>query len=75
MDGPSHYQHAEVLADMASEDETGSEMERFHLAKAQVHATLALAAATGLQGINSRRETLDYAGWCEVTASPAEVTP
>ena len=41
MDGPSHYQHAETLLDLASDDETGSDLENFHLRKAQVHATLA----------------------------------
>ena len=45
MTGPEHYGHAEQLLDMAGDEEYGSEAEHYHLAKAQVHATLALAAA------------------------------
>ena len=73
MIGPGHYQHAETLLDMASEDETGSDMERFHLATAQVHATLALAAATALGTGYDGRPTPDYAAW--KNACSAEVTP
>jgi hypothetical protein len=50
MTGPEHYSYAEQLLAQASEDELGSDAERFHVAKAQVHATLALAAATALPG-------------------------
>lgn len=46
MTGPEHYKHAEVLLKTAAEADHGSEVERYALAKAQVHATLALAAAT-----------------------------
>lgn len=42
MTGEEHYRHAEQLLDMAAEDELGSDGERYRLAKAQVHATLAL---------------------------------
>lgn len=45
MTGPEHFQHAEVLLDMAGDDELGSDIERYRVAKAQVHATLALAAS------------------------------
>jgi hypothetical protein len=46
MTGPEHYQEAERLTNLAQ----GQEMEwaMFTLAQAQVHATLALAAATAL---------------------------
>jgi hypothetical protein len=43
--GPQHYAYAEQLLDFASEDEAGSPFESYHLRAAQVHATLALAAA------------------------------
>lgn len=63
MTGPEHYQHAEMLLDLASEDETGSDEERFHLAKAQAHATLALAAATALNDNESGMGSRDWAAW------------
>lgn len=45
MTGPGHFKMAEQLLDMATEDVADSDMERYHLAAAQAHATLALAAA------------------------------
>lgn len=47
MTGPEHYRQAERHIRLANEVTTadGSD-ERYHLAAAQVHATLALAAAT-----------------------------
>ena len=46
MTGPEHYQEAETKLQMAKEREPGSDGERYYLAAAQVHATLAQAAAT-----------------------------
>lgn len=46
MTGPEHYKHAEQLLDWAGDSELGSHEERYQLAAAQVHATLALAAAS-----------------------------
>jgi len=44
MTGPEHYCEAERLLEVAREDvNIGSELERYSLAAAQVHATLALA--------------------------------
>lgn len=51
--GPKHYRAAELLLDTARDAEGGGAMERFALAAAQVHATLALAAATALAATNS----------------------
>lgn len=49
MTGPEHYQYAQQLLENAGDEEGfGSDAERFYLAKAQVHATLALAAATAV---------------------------
>jgi len=45
MTGPEHYTEAELNLDAAVEAET-RDAERFHLLHAQVHATLAQAAAT-----------------------------
>ena len=48
MTGPEHYAEAELLMGKAKDAELGSEHERYYLAKGQVHATLALAAATAV---------------------------
>jgi hypothetical protein len=48
MTGPEHYREAEKLLDEANAEPAGSEMERYQLDAAQVHATLALTAATAL---------------------------
>ena len=50
MTGPEHYSYAEQLLDEAGDAENGSDHERYLVAAAQVHATLALAAATALPG-------------------------
>jgi hypothetical protein len=48
--GADHYNHAETLLELASDvpagDDDAVERENYLLQKAQVHATLALAAAT-----------------------------
>lgn len=49
MTGPEHYLKAEECLDHASRHEGGSNIERYNLAAAQVHATLALTAATAMQ--------------------------
>lgn len=47
MNGPEHYREAERLLESAREDvNIGSAEETYSLAAAQVHATLALTAAT-----------------------------
>lgn len=50
MTGPEHYGQAENLLGLADRSPMGSDEERFYLGGAQVHATLALAAATALTG-------------------------
>lgn len=51
MTGPEHYQHAEELLDRNGDCtcEDNCETCAWRAAKAQVHATLALAAATAIQ--------------------------
>lgn len=74
MNGPDHYRKAEQLLDLAKYSELGSDEERFQLAAAQVHATLALAAAVGtldaqsgpLQGYSLARSDEDAAAWAVV---------
>jgi len=46
MTADQHYQEAERLLEAAAKADIGSDGERYNLAAAQVHATLALAAAT-----------------------------
>lgn len=66
MTGPEHYQAAEELIDQAAADyESHCEVDaRFAVSRAQVHATLALAAATGVNssGKEERREWQYVAG-------------
>ena len=51
--GPEHYQAAEDHLKTAATEELGSAQERWLLVAAQVHATLALAAATALADHNA----------------------
>ncbi len=46
MNGPDHSAEAELHVRFASDCDSGTDSERVHLAYAQVHATLALVAAT-----------------------------
>jgi len=52
MNGPDHYRKAEELLVSAVETHEGGPADT-NLARAQVHATLALAAATALTGAAS----------------------
>ena len=45
MTGPEHYRESENALLRAQDSPEGSNSERYNLAAAQVHATLALAAA------------------------------
>ena len=62
MTGPEHYSEAERLVEMGELDDYPGEAERYlrDIARAQVHATLALAAATA-DPFDRQRE------WTEVT--------
>ena len=68
MTGPEHYKMAERC--LASVDEV-SETAMAYFAEAQVHATLALAAATA---ISYGKPPGEYAAWCEAAATKDEVT-
>lgn len=82
MTGPEHYREAERLADRAhyftygdgADPKTGAAL----AAEAQVHATLALAAATalGAQGFHGMH-TRDAHAWRQVAATtpPTPVDP
>lgn len=79
MNGPQHYEEAENLIDDAWQVRIDSDMEgsRMRLAAAQVHATLALAAALGtldafqgpISGYSLARSDSDSAAWQAVTGT------
>lgn len=50
MTGPEHYTEAQRLLTKALDEDEGTDAERYFLGAAQVHATLALAAATASAG-------------------------
>jgi hypothetical protein len=60
--GPEHYQQAEEHLKCAL-DGSRDALEKSHLAIAQVHATLAVAAATAL-GSTDAILTWDWEEWC-----------
>jgi hypothetical protein len=60
MTGPQHYLEAQREIAYANEAEFGSEM-NYHIALAQVHATLALAAATVTNGVAENRPSWSVA--------------
>lgn len=45
MSAVDHFAEAELALSAAQDCETGSDVERYYLAEAQVHATLAVAAS------------------------------
>ncbi|WP_406467089.1 hypothetical protein [Streptomyces sp. NBC_01594] len=65
MTGPEHYRAAEKLLDHAfGIEDRGSAEDVSLLAEAQVHATLALAAATAMHGHpDGQMHSSDYNAW------------
>lgn len=65
-DGPSHYREAERLADRAAKD-AGARLDKDGIANtlalAQVHATLALAAATAMGADSGEMPVEDIRAW------------
>lgn len=74
MTGPEHYRAAEEylyrLAERVAEGDCETAVAQYNLAKAQVHATLAVAAATALQPVIDGEESPWRLAmkWAEVTA-------
>lgn len=62
MTGPEHYREAERIIKEADGSQ-GMEVLMASRALAQVHATLALAAATALRGINAPLPEKDWDAW------------
>lgn len=73
MTGPEHYRRAEALLDMASDEDFDTEAERSRHAAAQVHATLALAAATALlSGAGGVIPLAEFDAWAKTAGEPEE---
>ncbi|MET8334427.1 hypothetical protein [Streptosporangium canum] len=73
MTGPENYREAEKLLDAAENTPMGSDEERYYLGAAQVHATLALAAATALNApLHDNTSTPDELAWHEVSGVKPE---
>ena len=70
MNGPEHYRRAESLMSAAEQSEKDGMWNRAggHVARAQVHATLALAAATIDAPRNVPDVSQEFAEWSGVLA-------
>lgn len=69
--GPEHYRRAEALINgLGAVDAPGTDETRDVLALAQVHATLALAAATALSGQNTMASS-EADAWWQAAGLPA----
>src|SRR5260221_13891369 len=73
MDGPSHYREAEMLLAQAFGPDHLTEEEPRLVWAANVHATLALAAATALRTTDGSLPDGAYREWYDLAARP-EVT-
>jgi hypothetical protein len=76
MTGPQHYQRAEQLIKQANAITDGFPSAAYEqaLLEAQVHATLALAAATAMNDFNPNGDGIpapDWAAWKAAAATPA----
>ncbi len=69
MNGPEHYKEAERLTNLAHDmaDQDDQVRADFIVARAQVHATLALAAATVDVGMTYDGSIGDEQAWAEAT--------
>lgn len=63
MTGPEHYREAEKHLAYAKSADFDSDSERYNLGAAQVHATLALAAATALNDAHEGMRLEDHHAW------------
>lgn len=68
MTGPEHYREAENALKHATSAEYGSDVERYDLARAQVHATLALASATAIQPATYEGQRPEWNEWAAVAS-------
>lgn len=76
MTGPEHYRKAEEHLAEAAEAAPDTPWERSHLAAAQIHATLALAAATALiDGTPPSDSHTAYRAWKQVAGPRKQPRP
>jgi len=68
--GPEHYRNAEQLLAQTESPSWHAEDSPATLAEAQVHATLALAAATGLNDYDGGMSVTTYRAWRAVAGEP-----
>ena len=75
MTGADHYREAERLLTVGV-NQRGSELDTICTAAAQVHATLALAAATALgrEGSDGTQPSQDRAAWFDAAAECRKAT-
>jgi len=71
MTGPEHYRLAEELLTEACETHDGQPADT-NIARAQVHATLALAAATALNDAEGGLSKLDWEAWRDTAGVKSE---
>jgi hypothetical protein len=72
MTGPEHYRAAEMLLAAADQiAEQGGDMGEM-LAAAQVHATLALAAATAMGSAKDGMPRVDFVAWDKAAGVPLD---
>lgn len=69
MTGPEHYTEAQRRLLMAWEEDSTPERSTQLVAEAQVHATLALAAATALRDSNGRLPSKDSWAWQQAASA------
>jgi hypothetical protein len=75
MTGAEHYQEAQRLLAVCAGPQRGTELDLACTAAAQVHATLALAAATALKdAVHGPRESELAAAWIEAAGTAAVTT-
>ncbi|MFD3805041.1 hypothetical protein ACFWTC_15720 [Streptomyces sp. NPDC058619] len=72
MTGPEHYRQAEEHIEESFGTVSGSDMERFYLAAAQVHATLALAAATAFAPHRLGVNRAEWKAWQAAAWTPED---
>ena len=76
MTGPEHYREAERLLNIATNDHWSRVARTEAVPLAQVHATLALAAANAMNDAEGGMSSEDYNAWCRVSSEiPAAEIP
>ncbi|MET9321506.1 hypothetical protein ABZX75_15145 [Streptomyces sp. NPDC003038] len=72
MTGPEHYLQAEEYLQESYNNTTGSDLERYYLTAAQVHATLALAAATAFAPHRLGVNRAEWKAWQDAARTPED---